>query len=185
MSAPAESLTPLAESMALEAQAASLRGARDRLRDVANAIQQDIEAIKRAHLPALRDALAACAQAETDLRQAVEASPAELWRRTRTRLVHGIRIGWIKSRGKVEWDDEAKVIERIRRLLPAEQAALLIRVREAVHKPAVYDLTAGDLKRLGIRIEDDCDVVVVKDVAGELDRMLERLLADLTEEGAA
>ncbi|MCR6497388.1 hypothetical protein LJB71_14990 [Thermomonas sp. S9] len=77
------------------------------------------------------------------------------------------------------------MIERIRRLLPAEQAALLIRVREAVHKPAVYDLTAGDLKRLGIRIEDDCDVVVVKDVAGELDRMLERLLADLSEEAAA
>lgn len=46
-----------------------------------------------------------------------------------------------------------------------------------MHKPAVYDLTAYDLKRLGIRISDDCDVVVVKDLSSELDRALEQVFS--------
>lgn len=162
----------------IDAAAAEYRRARDVLRTLAADAQQAISRVKAAHLPLLRQALADVAIADAALRGAVERSPPTLWARVRTRVVHGVRVGWAKARGRVEWDDEAKVIERIRRHLPAEQAELLIRRRESVHKPAVYDLTAGDLKRLGIRIEDACDQVVVKDTTGDLDRAVEALLAE-------
>lgn len=164
------------ELLQIESLAADYRAARDDLRALATDTNEALERIKRTHLPQLRATLARVAEIEATLREAVAASPAEVWRRTRTRTVHGVKIGWAKQRGKVEIADEGKVIERIRSLLPKDQAELLIRVRESVHKPGVYDLTAGDLKRLGIRITDDCDVVIVKDLASELDRAIEALL---------
>lgn len=162
----------------LETLAASFRGARDDLRALATDANSELERIKQTHLPALRRAIAAVAEAESTLRDAVRASSPELWAKARTRTLHGVRIGYQKQRGKVEVVDEARTIARIRELLPADQAALLIRVREAVHKPGVYDLTGGDLKRLGIRISDDTDAVVVKDLASELDRAIEALLTE-------
>lgn len=160
------------------------RQLRDNLRSQAGAVNDAIEEIKRNYLPLLRGTLSAVAAAETEVLDAVRASPPSLWARSRTRIMHGIKVGWSKSRGKVTFDDEAKVIERMRKLLPSDQAALLIRVRESVHKPAVYDLTASDLRRLGISISDDCDVAVVKDIESELDRALEKLLADINESDA-
>ena len=170
--------------LGIEQACAVYRNRRDALRALATDANDAIEHVKRQHLPGLRTALADVADAEGALRGAVEASPAELWRKSRTRMIHGVKIGWNKSRGKVMFDDEAKVVERIRRLLPAEQSELLIRKRESVHKPAVYDLTAADLRRLGISISDDCDSVVVRDVESELDRALEKLLLDIAEADA-
>lgn len=172
---------PTPDAIDIERACETYRHGRDHLRALADRANEDIERIKRQHLPKLRRALADVADAEAALRDAVRTSPAELWRRTRTRVIHGVKVGWSKSRGKVTFDDEAKVVERMRRLLPAEQVALLVRVRESVHKPAVYDLTASDLRRLGISVEDDCDQVVVRDIESELDRALEALLLDISE----
>lgn len=166
----------------IERVAYAYRQARDVLREEATAANTAIEAAKREHLAPLRAALAQVAALEAELRQAIETSPPTLWQRTRTRVVHGVKLGWQKLRGRVEFPDEAKTITRIRDLLPPDQAELLIRVRQSVHKPAVYDLTAGDLKRLGITVTDDSDQVVIRDLASELDRALEALLADAARE---
>lgn len=163
--------------MTLEARAADLRAARDALGRAADAAHQAMQEAAAVHMAAVREALAASLDAEAALKAAVEQSPPELWRKSRTRTVHGVKFGWQKQRGRVEFDDEAKVIERMRRLLPPDQLALLVRVKEAVHKPGVYDLTVADLKRLGIRISDDCDEVVVKDLKPELERALDQVLA--------
>lgn len=165
------------DMMAIEQAAARYRNARDRLRERATEANTQLELVKNGHLPGLRESLADVAATEAELRRAIQDSPQTLWQRVRTRVVHGVKVGFSKQRGRVEFDDEAKVIERIRKLLPGDQAALLIRTREAVHKPGVYDLTAGDLRRLGITVADDCDQVYVKDLASELDRALEALLA--------
>lgn len=167
----------------IEQRCALYRNRRDHLRALAGEVNDRIEEIKARHLPALRAALTDTADAEASLSDAVRTSDPDLWRRARSRIIHGVKIGWRKQVGKVEFDDEQKTIERIRKLLPANQAELLIRVREAVHKPSVYDLTAADLRRLGITVTDDCDVVVIRDVESELDRALESLLADIARDG--
>lgn len=166
----------------IEQRCAVLRRRRDALRVLASAVNDAIGTIKQTYMPQLREAVAEVAEAEAAVRDAVQGSEPALWLRNRTRIIHGIKAGWQKQRGRVEMDDEAKTIERIRKLLPAEQAELLIRVRESVHKPAVYDLTAADMRRLGITITDDSDVVIVRDIESELDRAIEALLAEITAE---
>ncbi len=162
----------------LERAALALREARDDLSTLVGALDAELRQLMRARMTTIQAALRRAADLEADLRERVETSNPALWERKRTRTVHGIKFGWVKQRGRVEFDDEGKVIERIRQLLPAAQAELLIRTRESVHKPGVYDLTVADLKRLGVRVTADADQVTVSDVATDLTRMVERLLAE-------
>ncbi len=151
--------------------------AREVLAGTKLAIDEETAALKRKYLSRVRRLVEAGKAASAALSAAIAASP-ELFQRPRTVIMHGVRLGIVKSRGELAWDDEAQVIRRIRQQLPSDQAELLIRVKESVAKAAVYDLSAVDLKRLGIRIEGDGDVVTIKDAAGDLDKWLDALLAE-------
>lgn len=151
--------------------------ARAYLSGVVSRLQEELERIKHPALPLIREAVGKTSEAHGKLYAAVEAAP-ELFNKPKTITIAGIRVGYMKQRGQVVIEDEAAVIARIRKLLPAEQAELLIRVRESVHKPGVYDLTAGDLKRLGISISADEEAVVIKPVDSEVDKLVNALLAE-------
>lgn len=157
---------------------------RRRLARMVEALQADIDHMRREAMPQIRAAVAAAAGAQDRLNAAISDS-ASLFRRPRTLVIAGIRVGFTKQKGKVEIDDEPATIARIRKLLPVEQAELLIRVREAVHKPAVYDLIAADLKRLGIRVTDDTDAVVIKPTDDAVDKIVATLLDEATGQEAA
>lgn len=165
----------------IETLTAAYAAERDALAALVTDMNDAIEQVKRARLAAIKQAVQKARQAQDELHAAIEDGKA-LFDKPRTRTLHGIKIGITKQRGSVEFDDEAKVIDRIRAQLPKDQAELLIRVKESVHKPGVYDLTAGDLKRLGIRITADCDAVVIKAVDGEVDKLVSALLAEDAQE---
>lgn len=157
------------------------------LADRIKALDEEIAEIKRRAMPGIRAVAAKVREAEACLAEAIKGAP-ELFAKPRTRTLHGIKVGYTKQRGSVNFDTEEKVIARIRAQLPKDQVELLLRVETHVHKPAVYDLTAADLKRLGIRITDDCDVVVVKPVGTDVMRAVAALLdsaAGADEERAA
>lgn len=168
----------------IERAAQGYADARAVLGAAVTALQDAVEKVRRAHLPAIREALVT-AQSKRYQLSVLIADARPLFEKRRTRTIAGIKLGFQKQRGKVEIADEAKTIERIRALLPADQAELLIRVRENVHKPAVYDLMASDLKRLGIAIGDDTDVIVLKPADDALDRLLAELLPDTEAMGDA
>lgn len=164
----------------IEAKIKDYAAAAEALAGAKDACEEEIRAVKRKRLPLLRRLADTLHSARDALAAAIEASP-EQFVKPRTITLHGVRVGFVKFKGRIEWDDEAAVIARVRKLLPADQAELLIRVKESVHKPGVYDLTAGDLKRLGIRIEGDGDEVVIKDALSDLDRLIEAWLKDAEE----
>lgn len=147
------------------------------LAETVNLLHQQLEDAKKALIGRIRRDVAAAKDAEAALRAAIEAGK-DLFDKPRTRTFNGVKVGYAKSKGSIAWDDEDAVIKRIRKLLPADQAELLIRVEESVHKPGVYDLTAGDLKRLGIEIEGAGDAVVIKDTASQVDKLVAALLKD-------
>lgn len=151
--------------------------ARAYLAGVITTLQEELERVKHPVLPVIRSAVGQTAEKHAALRAAIEAAP-ELFVKPRTLTIAGVRVGFMKQRGQVVIEDEEAVIARIRKLLPEEQADLLIRVRESVHKPAVYDLTAADLKRLGITVTADADMVTIKPVDGEVDKLVAALLAE-------
>ena len=165
----------------IDKKAQAYAAARQVLADTQKAIEDEIVSLKRKHMPQLKRAFETGKQRASELSAAIAASP-DLFTKPRTVILHGIRLGIMKSRGELAWDDDAQVIKRIRAQLPKDQAELLIRVKENVAKGAVYDLTAADLKRLGIRIEGAGDVVTIKDAAGDLDKWLDAMLAEEPEE---
>ncbi len=169
----------------IEKLAADYSSRRKDLAELVINLQDEIEAARRKYLKAIRIAVANAAEAHDKLKNSVKAAPGE-FEKPKTRTLHGIRVGYMKQRGQVVFDNETAVIKRIRDQLPTMQAELLIRTTESVHKPAVYDLVASDLKRLGIRIEDDEDVVTIKPVDKEVDKLVDQLLKSAqTEEAEA
>lgn len=152
--------------------------ARAYLAGVVTELQAELERVKHPVLPVIRKAVGKTGEAHAKLKAALEDSP-KLFIKPKTRTIEGVRVGFMKQKGKMEISDEEKTIARIRKLLPKDQAELLIRVRESVHKQGVYDLTAADLKRLGISITDDEDVVVIKPVDKDVDKLVNALLAEI------
>ena len=67
------------------------------------------------------------------------------------------------------------MVARIKKHLP-EQADVLIRTKEAPVKEALAQLTAAELKKIGVTIEDAGDTVVIKPVDSEVDKLVDALL---------
>lgn len=169
----------------IEQRAARYAARRAELLDLLRRVEQRQRRVIDNHLGRIRDLLGKVAAAEDDLRRLIQAHP-ELFERPRTRILHGIKVGLQKGKGKVEIPDEAKTLRYIREKLPEEQAELMIRVTEKVERRALMDLTAADLKRLGVRLIESGDQVVIRPVDSDLDQLVKALLSriDLEEEAA-
>jgi len=146
-------------------------------------LQDEIEAVKRRHMPGIREAVGLSATARRKLETVITNNPS-LFRKPKTHIFHGIRVGYVKQRGRLVIDDSDAVIARIRKALPEEQAVLLIRTREEVDKNALGDLKTSDLKRIGVEVTSDKDVVVIKPVDGEVDKLIAALLKDAEAESS-
>lgn len=169
----------------IERKAAHYAEVRHELMDLLREIEAKQRQIIEERLGQIRAHLATVAAAEADLREWIEAYPTQ-FEKPRTRVFHGVKVGLQKGKGKVEIDDEPKTIRLIREKLPDEQAELLIKVTERVDRRMVADLTTADLKRLGIRVVESGDQVVIRPVDGDLDKLVSTLLSDVdVEEDAA
>jgi hypothetical protein len=95
-------------------------------------------------------------------------------------VLSGVKLGYQKAKGTLDYDDAEAVCARIRKHLP-EQADVLIATRETPVKTALAQLPAADLKRIGVTLSDAGDQIVVKPVDSEVDKMVDALLKDATE----
>jgi hypothetical protein len=89
-------------------------------------------------------------------------------------------VGFASSVGKIVFDDAdtvVKLVERFRK----DDAETLIRTEKEPNKDALRTLSPADLARLGCRIEGAGDVVVVKREAGEVEKLIKRLIEKLVE----
>lgn len=160
--------------------------ARSELTEKVAELNDEIEALKRRRMPGIRRKVEVATECREELAALVDAG-RELFKRPRTRIFHGIRVGLAKARGTVFWDDKDAVVARIRKLLP-DQAEMLIKVTETPRKKALADLPLADIKRLGVTVTDAGDEVVVKATDTEIDKMVDALLGvaatdDEAEEG--
>jgi tryptophan 2,3-dioxygenase len=147
------------------------------LEGAVQALEDGVRTIKRKLLPTIRRLAEESANHKGAVLAAITDSKA-LFEKPRSRVLAGVKVGLQKRRGQVVIDDEEATIRRIRELLPKDQVELVIRVKESVHKPAVYDLTGGDLKRLGIKVDADTDEAIAKIAGEDIERMVDALLTD-------
>lgn len=150
------------------------------LAESVRALNDAIDDLKRRHLPIIKKHVARTAQAHDALKADIERAP-HLFIKPRTINLRGVVIGFEKSKGKITFadNDEATVIKLIKRHFP-DQAELLIRTKESANKTALADLSAADLKKLGVTITDTGDRVVIKPTDNGVEKLVKQFLADAT-----
>jgi arsenate reductase-like glutaredoxin family protein len=168
------------EQLAREASAA-----RDLLHTRAMATQALIDQVKAAHAKSLSVHARDLADLFDRLHQAVEDAP-ELFRKPKTIVLHGIKVGYSKGKGVIEYASDDTLISKIHKHCP-EQADTLIRTKESPVKAALNNLDAALLRKLGVTITQTGDQVVVRPVDGEIDKLIAALINSDPEdtEGAA
>lgn len=163
----------------IEARTKAYSDARGKLVDIVTELNAGIEALKRQLMPALKRAVANTAQRHEELKALIDASKVR-FDRPRTVIFHGVKVGFSKQKGKIEISDEEKTILLIRKNLP-DLADVLIVSKESVSKDALANVAAGDMKRIGCKVTDDTDAVVIKPIDSEVDKLVTALLKDATE----
>ncbi len=151
------------------------------LAHVVTDLNDDIEALKRRAIPVIKRRVAAAAESQAAISALVDQS-RHLFILPRTVIFHGIKVGLQKGRGGITWDDDAKIIELIEKHFTKSQADLLIKTTRKPIKAALEDLDISDLKKIGCRIEETGDSIVIKEIGSQVDKLVTALLKDAVEE---
>ena len=100
----------------IEALAKGFADAYDLLATRVRDLTDTLEAAKRARIKGLKNAVAAAAQAKSELAAAIDANRG-LFEQPRTVVFHGVKVGLQKGKGGIEFADEDAVVKRIERAL--------------------------------------------------------------------
>jgi len=178
-------MTPTLQS--IETECVHYAKARNELAEAVDNLNEQIEALKRKHLPGIRREVAKAAQLHACLKADIEANP-DLFTKPRTHTFHGIKVGFEKGKGRVEFDDPDKVVERIHKQFTyangklSAAGELLLDVKETPNKTELKNLTAAELRQLGCSLVAAGDQVVIKPTDSEVDKTVAALLKDATTE---
>ena len=135
-----------------------------------------IARLKDSRRAAIRGLVGDLAASHSRLELAVEDSPA-LFKRPKTHVLHGIKVGFRKEPGKVWFENADQVVKLIRKHLP-DEADRLIKTTETPVKSALAQLSGAELKKIGATITDSSDAVLIKPADSEIDKWIDALLAD-------
>jgi len=164
----------------IETKAKALADRREMLHDCLVQVERELAAVKKRHLKELRRRVALVADYESELRAAIEGAP-ELFEKPKTQVFHGIKVGFRKGSGGLEWEDDGDLVRKIEKYFGDEAEGYLV-VKKKPSAEALEDLDAATLKRLGVQVVDDGEQVVVKAVETDLERLVKALLKGALDE---
>ena len=150
------------------------------LASIVHDMDAEFAKIKRKYLGALRASIGRTAKAKLTLHTAIAGSP-ELFEKPRTQIFHGVKVGFQKNKGGIEFDDANKVVALIRKHF-GDDAIAYLRIVESPDKKMLADLPVSELKKLGCTVSDTSDVVVIKPTDSEIEKTVAALLKDATGE---
>ena len=162
----------------IEARAKLYADARESLSAIVSNLNAGIESLKRKAMPDIKRAIGRASTHHDQLRTMIEAAP-ELFAKPKSRTLAGIKLGFQKSKGKIEWDDPDQVVRLIKKHFP-EQADVLIATTEKPVKDALNGLTAAELKKLGISVVEGGEAIFIKPADSAVDKLVDALLKEAT-----
>ncbi len=165
----------------IEKLTASLADTSMALDDTLSNYEAELQAVNEKFLRPLKRLATATAQAEAELHAAIEAAP-HLFVKPRTLNLHGFKIGYSVSEGRLVWEDEELVVKLLKKKFP-DQTEALISTKETPNKDAIKALGLDDkqLAALGCAIEDAGDQVLIKRAAGDVEKLITKLKTKLVE----
>ena len=177
---PMSTTTQKPEILSVDVAARKYADARDVLSRHLENFNDAIKDLRRQHLPDIKRAAGVAAQRKTEL-AAVVVDARAVFDDPKTQVLHGIKVGFEKGKGRVTFDDEGNVITRIDKMFGTEAEQYLIVTRKP-SKAALLILDAATLKRLGVTIESDGDQVVIRATGTDIDKLVAKILEEGTEE---
>lgn len=161
---------------AIERAARAYAAQRSALGLAVQALEGAFAKAREKFMPAIRDRSGQAATSRRALVDLVEAHP-ELFRKPKTLVLSGIRVGFKKAPGAIRIADPDVTVRLIRKHHP-DLADTLIKTTDTVVKSALSTLSAAELKKLGVTVTDTTDQVVAQSTDGEIDKLVEALLKD-------
>lgn len=158
----------------IEQSAEVLRANRDALADAVVAMVNDMSSLRARHMQSIRPLILKVKKQTGDLTDLVEGAP-ELFEKPKSQTLHGIKVGFQKQRGKTVIADSEKTVALIRKHIKAKFKQL-VKVTETPDKTAIGKLSGNELKKIGVRVEDDTDVVIVKPIESETEKLINNLI---------
>ena len=149
--------------------------ARRQLTEKVTKLEDELAAVKRRHIAAIRRLVDGVTCLHNELKAALEGAP-ELFVKPRTLTLHGVKVGFAKGKGKLVYDKD-QTVKLIEKKFPGA-ADDLIKITKSPIAAALNRLTVADLKRIGVDVVDADDEVVIKTTDSEIDKLVEALLKD-------
>lgn len=156
--------------------------ARERLCSTMQDLHDKTEALRRQYLPGIRKQVGIAKEKKERLAVALEDSKS-IFVKPRTVIISGIKVGFEKAKGFIEWDNNEMVVRLIKKHFP-EQADVLIQTKEKPLKKPLSQLSVTDLKKIGVTVIDTGDAVVIKPTDSEVDKLVAALLEEDSETAA-
>jgi hypothetical protein len=143
--------------------------ARQRLHTLLADLNAQIEQLKLARHATLHAATNELTQRQEELRALLAASP-ELFVKPRTATFHGIKVGWQKGKGAIEFTDPDRVVTLIHRHYDAAEANALLHITERPDKEALAKLSVTQLRKLACTVTETGDQIVIRPMEPDLDK---------------
>jgi hypothetical protein len=159
----------------IEALTREYAEAHSKLATVATECATKMEAVKTEYLGQLRNLAADVDEKHEILSRAIQKAPGE-FEKPRSRVFHGIKVGINKLVGKLTFTDEERTLKLIEKHMP-DQFDILVATTYSLNKDAIGTLSADDLKKIGGTVSGANDQVVIKPVAGDIEKLVAGLLS--------
>jgi hypothetical protein len=147
-----------------------------KLSDKVKELNDEIDSVKRKHMRYIKSFAEDALEKKSLLSNAIDESK-DLFEKPKSIILHGMKVGLQKGKGKITIPDEEKTILLIRKNL-SDQADILIKTEEKLVKPALNNLTAGELKRVGLNLVESTDEVLIKPTGSDIDKIVNALLKE-------
>ena len=146
--------------MNIEANCLRLMEQRARLRKRYEAKQKALLAVEAEHDEGIRAGAAECGATRAALLAELEAG-REWFKKPKSRVFHGITVGFEKARCAVLMPEEAVLVDRIEKLLPPAQAAGVLDRSVCLIKSAFKKLPREVLQTLGCSVVSGADQPII------------------------
>lgn len=168
---------------AIDQHARQYADAQMALDSLTNDLRRQIDQVVREHWPRLRAATTRAAERYEALYALVSES-RDAFDKPKTRILHGVRVGFRKSKDSVQILNAENTVALIKRHL-ADQADVLISTTERPVQSAIEQLEPDDLKLIGCKRVTGGDEPVAAIAETELDKVVQALMKSAIEKAEA
>lgn len=160
----------------LETAAKEFSSASKILRNIKEELDTEIDAVKAKYSTAFAEASKNAGEAYQMLLTLVESSE-ELFLDKKSMSINNVKFGYRKKAGTINIDNETFTIDRLRELFPKD-ADKYLSTKISISKKALNNLTAAELKKVGVNVIQDSSEAFVKLTDDEVQKLIDALVKE-------